>query len=108
MADDGSFRIQLDPLVPPGEVHFRMGDRLVLRIINVGVPEMSDDLVGVYHGGVELDEDVHDAVLFKCLVGKTETDVWIPRSQLEDYDEEHMVIPRWLADDRDLEPDWEL
>ena len=43
-------------------------------------------------------------MLFKC----QGNEIWIPRSQLEDYDEDVLVIPKWLADDRDLEPDFDL
>jgi len=62
------------------------------------------DLVGIEHEGVERDSPTDDAVLFKCQDQK----VWLPRSQLKDYDDDHLVIPRWLADARELEPDWEL
>lgn len=61
-------------------------------------------LVGIEHEGIERDSPSDDAVLFFC----QEELVWIPRSQLHDYDDEMMVIPSWLADQRELEPDWEL
>lgn len=60
--------------------------------------------VGIEHEGIERDDDADDAVLFDCQGSK----VWLPRSELGEYDETTLVIPRWLADDRDLEPDWEL
>lgn len=63
-----------------------------------------DDLVGIEHEGIKRDEDTEGAVLFKC----QGNEIWIPRSQLEDYDEDVLVIPKWLADDRDLEPDFDL
>jgi hypothetical protein len=60
------------------------------------------DLVGIEHEGQQYETD--DAVLFSC----QDRQVWIPRSQLKDYDDEYMIIPRKLADERRLEPDWEL
>lgn len=62
------------------------------------------DLVGIEHEGVVRDDPNADAVLFDC----QDSNVWIPRSLLQDYDGEIMVIPRWLADKRRLEPDWDV
>lgn len=58
------------------------------------------ELVGIEHEG-----QVHEtleAILFSCQ-GRQ---VWIPKSELEDYDDDCMVVLRWLADKRNLEPDW--
>jgi hypothetical protein len=70
---------------------------------------MSDYWVKVEHEGVMKDDDGYAAVLFKaegCEGDGTRTQqVWIPRSQLKDWDEDEMIIPQWLADDRGL--DWE-
>lgn len=66
------------------------------------MPAANRELVGIEHEG-EIQETA-DAMLFACQDRK----VWIPKSELEDYDDRCMVIPRWLADVRDLEPDWEL
>jgi hypothetical protein len=63
-----------------------------------------NEMVGIEHEGIERDEPKDDAVLFHC----QDKVVWIPRSQLDDYDDGTMIIPRWLADKRDLEPDWDL
>lgn len=47
-----------------------------------------------------------------CIVGSEE--IWIPRSQLHDDceldeadDEGDLIIPKWLADKNDIEPDGE-
>lgn len=60
--------------------------------------------VGIEHEGIERDDPSDEAVLFSC----QGSDVWIPRSQLKDYDDATLITRRWMADDRDLEPDWEL
>lgn len=71
---------------------------------------MGDDYwVTVEHNGVMRDDDHEAAILFKAdgtdATGKRTEEVWIPRSQIRDHDTEEMIIPRWLADDRGL--DWE-
>lgn len=55
--------------------------------------------VRVEHEGIVKDDPKHQAVLFYC--GGSE--VWIPRSQMESYSEDYMVVPRWLAEERDLD-----
>lgn len=62
---------------------------------------MSDYHVRVPHDGISLDNPDRGAVRFD-VAGKQ---VWIPRSQLEDYQDYWMEIPRWLAEEREL--DWE-
>lgn len=62
-------------------------------------PEGSDD-VEIPHDGVVLDEDQYDAVLFKI----DDEEVWLPRSQITEFDGETVTIPGWLAKDRDLDP----
>jgi hypothetical protein len=66
------------------------------------MPVANRELVGVEHEGQA--HETADAILFSC----QDREVWIPKSELEDYDDQCMVIPRWLADARNLEPDWEL
>lgn len=71
---------------------------------------MSGDYwVRIQHEGVKRDEDSEAAILFKArgiLADGTPTDeVWLPRSQIQEHDDEEAVIPQWLADDRGL--DWE-
>lgn len=59
-----------------------------------------DDLVDIPHDGVVLDEDQHRAILFK-IDGE---EVWLPRSQIVEHDDNTVTIPQWLAEDRDLDP----
>ena len=59
---------------------------------------MSSYYVRVPHDGIALDDLTKGAVQFHVEDRKE----WIPRSQLEDYDEEMMEIPTWLAEARDL------
>lgn len=65
--------------------------------------------VTVLHDGVKRDEDMDAAILFKAqgldASGKKTDEVWIPRSQIQEHDDEEMIIPKWLAEDRGL--DWE-
>ena len=56
---------------------------------------------GVYiqHDGIVLDEEQYRSILFKI----DDDDVWLPRSQIVEFDNESVTIPRWLAEERDLD-----
>ncbi len=60
---------------------------------------MSDYYVRVPHDGIVSDNKTQGAVQFN-VAGRRE---WIPRSQLEDYQDEWMEIPRWMAEARELD-----
>lgn len=60
---------------------------------------MSEYYVRVAHDGIVSDNTTQGAVQFNAN-GRRE---WIPRSQLEDYRDDWMEIPRWLAEARELD-----
>ncbi len=55
--------------------------------------------VYVTHDGVVLDEDKYRAILFKI----NDDDVWITRSVIVEFDGDSVTIPRWKAQELDLE-----
>ena len=56
-------------------------------------------LVRVEHDGIAKDDPEKDAVCF-FVAGKQ---VWLPRSQVTDYDNELLSLPKWLAEKEDLD-----
>lgn len=59
---------------------------------------MNNEFIDIGHEGIINETD--GAVLFKF-----EIDVfkWIPKSLIEDYDEEWINIPLWVAEDKEIE-----
>ena len=67
-----------------------------------------NDMVGVNHGGILWDDDKQSAVQFEVEAHGETTKVWLPRSEIQDYDDDTLIIPEWLAEERGIDPDWEL
>ena len=58
------------------------------------------DLVYLDHQGVKKETDM--AKLYDL----GDQQVWIPKSQIKDENDEIVAIPRWLAEAKGLEGDW--
>ncbi len=54
------------------------------------------DFVAVKYEDIEHETD--QAVLFEMGGGR----VWLPKSQIETIEDEHVWIPKWLAKEKDL------
>ncbi|KKM84674.1 hypothetical protein LCGC14_1296820 [marine sediment metagenome] len=59
-----------------------------------------DEPVDIPHEGIVLDEDQYKSILFKI----EGDDVWLPRTEIVEHDDDTVTIPLWLAEDRDLDP----
>ena len=59
----------------------------------------SEEPVEIPHDGVLVDEDQHKSILFD-IDGE---EVWLPRTEIVEQDDNTVTIPRWLAEDRDLD-----
>ena len=59
---------------------------------------MSDEIEWIEHNGILRDDDGERAILFDIAGDET----WLPRSLIEDYDDEIVGIPIWLAEEKDL------
>lgn len=69
---------------------------------------MSSYWVRVEHLGVKFDSPEKGAVLFRVPEEVSELEhVWIPRSLLQAYDEESMVIPKWKAEELEIDYEFE-
>ena len=60
----------------------------------------SPDTIGIEHQGIE---HVTDKA---ALIIKDGSKIWIPKSQIVDADDEHLVVTQWWADSNDIAGDW--
>lgn len=60
----------------------------------------TDGLAYIEHDGIARETD--KATLYR-IRGE---EVWLPKSQIKDSNEEIVAIPAWLAEKHDLESDW--
>ena len=53
-----------------------------------------------YHAVVN---ETDRALFLKIEAGALGRKVWIPKSQIVDRDDENVLVPRWLAEEKDLD-----
>ncbi len=56
--------------------------------------------VEIPHDGVILDEKQYKSILFS--IGGEE--IWLPRVEIVEQDDDTVTIPQWLARDREIDP----
>lgn len=59
-----------------------------------------DSLAYVDHEGII--RETNDAKLFRI----HDEEIWLPKSQIKDENDEIVAIPKWLASKKGLESDW--